>query len=188
NLTQGNTAVAQAYSARAKVASTLPMDMMLPDTISNAVNRNIEIVNQIAMNEAKPRDTAEIPNLPPERAVKRLGLNEWELKIEPPKGGEPVKVNLPNVESVPAIAPMAAPQISAPAMSSLLEPAPAADLSAPAPQPQPQPEIVAEPAPQPQMTESVVAALIQPEIQPVPVPVEPFVAAPVESEPAAPQV
>src|SRR6185436_18018128 len=59
NLTQGNTVVAQAYSERAKIASRLPMDTMLPDTIASAVNRNIDIVNQIAMNEAKPRDAAE---------------------------------------------------------------------------------------------------------------------------------
>src|SRR5262245_163695 len=183
NLTQGNTAVAQAYGERARVAAALPMDMMLPDTVASAVNRNIEIVNQLAMSEAKPRDATAIPNLPPERAVKRVGLNEWELKIEPPKAADAVRVNLPNVESVPAVTPMAPPQMPERAMSSLLEPAPAADVSAPAAQPQP--AMIAEPA---QMEQSAIAALIQPEIQTIPVPVEPLVAAPVDSEPSAPQV
>src|SRR5215471_642322 len=163
NLTQGNTAVAQAYSARAKIAASLPMDMMLPDTIASAVSRNIEIVNQIAKNETKERNVAEIPNLPPERAVKRVGLNEWELKLEPPKGADAVRINLPRMDSVPAVAPTAPPQMAEPAMSSLLEPAPAVDVLAPARLP----ETAAAPAPQPQMTESVVAALIEPLIQPI---------------------
>src|SRR5262245_46058426 len=47
NLTEGNTAVALAYAEQAKMAAALPMEMMLPETIANVVEKNAEAANQL---------------------------------------------------------------------------------------------------------------------------------------------
>src|SRR6266446_3507960 len=188
NLTQGNTVVALAYGERAKIAAGLPMEMRLADTIANAVNRNVEIANQLAMADSKPKSAAEIPNLPPERAVKRVGLNEWEIHIAPPMSGEALRVNLPKLD--PVAAAEMTPQMPEPVMSSLLTPEAPPVVTAPLPVPQAEPAMeTALPA---QMTDTVVAALLEPKAaEPIVVaPAQPIIAAPVEppqqSEPVAP--
>jgi len=128
------------------------------------------------MADAKPKSVAEIPNLPPERAVKRVGLNEWEIRIQPPMSGEALKVNLPKLDAVPVMAP----QMPEPVMSSLLTPEPRPAVSAPLPAPR----VEALPVP---MTE-VVAALLEPKaLVPIviaPAPADPIIAAPARSAPA----
>ena len=103
NLVQGNTAVAQAYAERAKIAAALPMDMMLPETIANAVDRNAIIANQIATNEKQERAVAKAPALPPESDIKRVGLNEWQLRIRPPNPADAVRINLPIPNTTPRV-------------------------------------------------------------------------------------
>src|SRR5215510_3899489 len=66
NLVQGNTAVALAYAEKAKIAAELPMDMMLPETIANAVDRTAQIATQVAATEAEERTIARNAALPPE--------------------------------------------------------------------------------------------------------------------------
>jgi Tfp pilus assembly protein PilF len=108
NLVQGNTAVALAYAERAKIAAALPMDMMLPETIANTVVRTAEIATQISANESRERPVARAPALPPESDIKRVGLNEWELRIRPPNPADAVRINLPARDAAPrVIEPMA---------------------------------------------------------------------------------
>jgi hypothetical protein len=114
---QGNTAVAQAYAERARIAAALPMDMMLPETIANAVDRNADIANQIATSEKQERVVAQAPALPPESDIKRLGLNEWELRIRPPNPADAVRINLSIPDAAPrVIEPMAPPVVTPMAM------------------------------------------------------------------------
>ena len=152
NLVQGNTAVALAYAERAKIAAALPRDMMLPDAISKTVSRNVEIAIQLAASEAKDPATAEVRGLPPERDVKRLGLNEWQLRIRPPNPAETVRINLPISDAAPrVIESVARPAVTPPAMEmpatavviSDIPTSVLADLSPPAPETAPAETLVA---------------------------------------------
>ena len=109
NLVQGNTPVALAYADRAKMAADLPMDMMLPDSIVHAVDRTAEIATQLATTETQ-RPLAQAPVLPRESDIKRVGQNEWELRIRPPNPADAIRINLPARDVAPrVIAPMEQP-------------------------------------------------------------------------------
>lgn len=181
NLVQGNTAVAHAYAERAKIAADLPMDMMLPETIANAVDRNAAIASQIAASEKQERAVAEAPALPPESDIKRVGLNEWELRIRPPNPADAVRINLPLPNVTPRVIEPMAPLVVAPmAMEPLTEAVVVsdipdsvmADLTPPAPQSLPAP------------AEAVVASL--PQSEPVPAPLEAPVATVAVADPGPP--
>ncbi len=103
NLVGGNTVVALAYAERAKIAAALPMDIMLPDTVADAVDRTAEIAGQLAARETQERTVAQAPALPPESDIKRVGLNEWDLRIRPPNPADVVRVNLPLHEAAPRV-------------------------------------------------------------------------------------
>jgi Tfp pilus assembly protein PilF len=103
NLTQGNAAVAAAYAERAKIAAELPMEMELPETIAGAVRNNAQAASQFALSEMQGRRTTNIANLPPESDIKRVGLNEWELRIRPANPGDAVGINVPGADAVPRV-------------------------------------------------------------------------------------
>jgi hypothetical protein len=103
NLVQGNTAVAVAYAERAQMAADMPMEMMLPDTIAKAVGRTAEIAMQLASSEQQARPTAEAPAVPADSNVRRVGLNEWELRIRPFAPSDALKISPPSAEAAPRV-------------------------------------------------------------------------------------
>jgi hypothetical protein len=147
NLVRGNTAVALAYAERAKIAAALPRGMMLPDTISKTVSRNVEIAIRLAASETKDPAVADVQGLPPDRDVKRVGLNEWQLRIRPPSAETSVAINAP----VPQ--PMAT--------SPVVETAPPVLLTSELPEGL-MTELLAPPEPAVQQVEPVIAALEAP--------------------------
>jgi len=195
NLVGGNTAVALAYAERAKIAAALPMDMMLPDTIADAVDRTAEIAGQLAASESQERAVVQAPALPPESDIKRVGLNEWDLRIRPPNPADAVRINLPLREAAPrVIEPMARPVPQQLAMEPLTDVVVAvseipesvmADLLVPPSEAAPGPTVVASlpeaTLSQPVLPEPAVAAPASQDL--VADPVVPFIPLP---EPAAP--
>jgi hypothetical protein len=172
NLVQGHSAVALAYAERAKIAASLPRGMMLPDTINKTVSRNVEIAIQLAASENKDPAVADVRGLPPDRDVKRVGLNEWQLRIRPPAVEASVALEGPLRQPVPmpAVADIAPPVQFTSEISE--------DLMA---------ELLAPPEPAEQTVETVLAALDAPAATETAPLSQPVVSAPADTllEPAA---
>jgi LytR cell envelope-related transcriptional attenuator/Tetratricopeptide repeat len=173
NLVQGNTAVAQAYADRAKIVAALPMDMMLPETIATAIDRTAQIAAQVAKSEAQERQVAQAPALPPESDIKRVGLNEWELRIRPPNPADAVRINLPARDAAPrVIEPMARAVLPSISADPLTEAVTVSDIPDSV-----MADLMAPPS-GPMLTEAVVA--------PLPQAVMPVAVAPLSSQPTEP--
>jgi len=95
NLTQGKTAIALAYGARAQAVASSKTEMQVPSSIASAVSKNIELASELAASEAREmvsKETLQAPEI--DIGVERVGSNEWQLHT-PVRGSSEVQNAVP---------------------------------------------------------------------------------------------